>query len=67
MDSSRYTLTAENLMASRIWLNGKELKLQATGDLPSIEGVAAKKGKMSLAPASITFMAVAKAGNGSCR
>ncbi len=67
VDSNRYTLTAEDLMTSHAWLNGKELKVQTGGDLPSIEGVATKKGKINLAPASITFLGMAKANNQSCR
>jgi heparanase len=64
--SSRYTLTAEDLLTSRVWLNGTELKLR-DGNLPSIEGVATKKGRIVLAPASITFLSMAKANNMSCR
>ncbi len=67
VDSSRYTLTAEDLMTSRVWLNGKELKLQTNGELPSIEGVASEKGTIPLAPASITFLGMTKANNRSCR
>lgn len=64
--ASRYTLTAEDLMANRAWLNGKELKLTGNGDLPSMEGVTTKKGRMVLPPASITFLGMAKSNNPNC-
>lgn len=66
-DAKRYTLTAEDLTASRVWLNRKELKLEADSYLPEMEGVVAKKGQVHLAPATITFLGIPSAKNSSCR
>ncbi len=64
----RYTLaSAEGLLAHRIELNGKTLVLGKDGALPAIHGVAAARGTTTLPPASITFLALADAGNAACR
>jgi heparanase len=65
--TSRYTLTAEDLMAGGVWLNGNELKLTSSGDLPAMQGVTSEKGRVALPPASITFLGIAKADNPNCR
>lgn len=65
--AERYTLTAQNLEDARVRLNGVELQL-GTGDaLPQLAGVSAASGSISFAPASITFLAIPNAGNGSCK
>ena len=65
--SERYTLTARDLTSKTVLLNGSELKLGGNDSLPSLSGVDTKPGSVSFAPASITFLAVPKANNASCR
>jgi heparanase 1 len=67
MESIRYTLTANDLEGSSVELNGKTLELEKNDDLPALNGATARAGQVSFAPESITFLAIAKAGNGSCR
>ena len=66
-ESDRYTLTARNLQDTRVQLNGDELRLGANDELPRITGVPAQSGRVAFAPASITFLAIPNARNGSCR
>jgi hypothetical protein len=66
-DSERYTLTAPKLEGKRVDLNGKELKLGSGDSIPSLAGVPTHSGQITLAPASITFLAIAEANNASCR
>ncbi len=63
----RYTLTASDLQASLVQLNGSELKLGAGDALPAMDGAAAPAGPLVLAPASISFLAIPSANNSSCR
>jgi hypothetical protein len=65
--SERYTLTAQNLQDTRVQLNGKELQLGAEDTLPELKGIATQSGPITFAPASITFLALPKAQNPSCR
>jgi hypothetical protein len=65
--SVRYTLTAQVLESGTVQLNGIELKLGATDELPAMAGVPAKAGDLRFAPASITFLAVPQANNNSCK
>ena len=65
--AERYTLTAQDLLDTAVELNGNELKLGAGDTLPQLKGVAAPAGAVTLAPASITFLAFPKAQNASCR
>ncbi|MGH7090141.1 MAG: hypothetical protein ACREFQ_14695, partial [Stellaceae bacterium] len=70
MPVERYTLTAAaaaTLEDDRVRLNGHELALTADGRLPAIRGQHAPAGRIDLAPASITFLTVADAGNDNCR
>lgn len=67
MPADRYTLTAEKLEDARVRLNGHELTLAANGEFPSLEGERIPAGQIGLAPASITFLAMASAGNRHCR
>jgi hypothetical protein len=65
--AERYTLTAANLTDSTADLNGKPLELGPGDALPALRGTAVHAGTVTLAPASITFLAFPKAGNASCR
>jgi heparanase 1 len=65
--SERYSLTAKELMDNKVELNGSELALGSNGDLPQIAGKPQSAGKVALAPASITFLAIPNAGNAVCR
>ena len=65
--SRRYTLASPELQSASVQLNGVELSLTADGDLPAIDGAPQAKGRVSLAPASITFLAIPSAKNSSCR
>jgi hypothetical protein len=66
-ESDRYTLTARDLEDARVDLNGNELRLGAGDELPRLAGVPTQPGRVTLAPASITFLAIPNANNGSCR
>ena len=52
---------------TRVQLNGMELQLGAEDDLPEMKGIATRSGKIEFAQASITFLAMPKAHNASCR
>jgi len=65
--SERYTLTAKDLLDNKVNLNGRELALGANDAFPQIKGESTKAGSVSLAPASITFLAMSNAGNAACR
>ncbi len=64
--SDRYTLTARKLEDSYVLLNGDELKLLADDRPPRLQGVPIARGRVALAPLSITFLAIMEAGNRSC-
>jgi heparanase len=64
--AQRYTLTAKDLQASTVELNGQRLELGNDDSLPEIRGVIAS-GTVTLPAASITFLAFPKAANASCR
>lgn len=65
--AGRYTLTAKDLMETSVELNGSVLKLGVHDALPEMKGKPAPAGPVTLAPASITFLAFPSAGNASCR
>jgi hypothetical protein len=65
--AERYTLSSADLLSRQVQLNGTELKLAGNDDLPRLAGVAVPAGDLTLAPATITFLAVPGAGNASCR
>ena len=65
--STRYVLSSPDLMSHTVQLNGKELALTASGDLPGLTGVTTAKGDFSLPAASIGFFTFADAGNAACR
>ncbi|HYK75832.1 MAG TPA: hypothetical protein VEV16_02555 [Daejeonella sp.] len=54
-EAQQYTLTAKELQAKTVQLNGEELKLTADEQLPPINGQAVKAGDITLAPFSISF------------
>jgi hypothetical protein len=64
--AERYTLTSRDLLSRSVELNGKALTL--VGDaLPALTAARVTAGEVTLAPASITFLAIPAAGNGSCQ
>jgi len=65
--SDRYTLTAKDLLDTRVELNGRELAIGAHDEMPGMTGTPAPAGQVTLAPASITFLALPNAGNASCQ
>jgi heparanase len=65
--SSRYTLTANDLMDSTVMLNGVDLKLTSDGDVPALEAAPERAGQVSLGAASITFFGIPEANNSACR
>lgn len=67
--AERYTLASAGaeVQSARVRLNGDELALGTNDDLPRLAGVRVPPGPVDLAPATITFLAVADAGNGACR
>ncbi len=67
MASTRYMLTATDLLGGSVALNGGNLTLTPTGDLPALQGAATPASSIALPPASITFLAIPGAGNKSCR
>ena len=66
-DAERYTLTAKQLQDKEVQLNGKTLQLNSDGDVPEFVGQPTPSGRISFAPASITFLAIPNASNSSCR
>jgi hypothetical protein len=65
--SERYNLTARELTDRVVFLNGSELKLGPDDALPELHGAAARAGKITFAPASITFLAFPNARNANCQ
>jgi len=65
--SERYTLAAQGLQDKHVQLNGAELQIGANDALPQLKGTSTHAGPLNFAPASITFLAVARAHNASCQ
>jgi hypothetical protein len=65
--SERYTIDAANLQDATVRLNGHALTLGPDDHVPRITGVAASAGTVTMAPATITFVAVPEAANAACR
>ncbi len=63
----RYTLTAKELTAGSVDLNGRQLMMGKDDSLPKMEGMATRAGVLEFGPKSITFLAIAGAGNAGCR
>jgi len=66
-EAERYTLTAKQLQDREVQLNGKTLQLNSDGDVPEFVSQPTRSGRISFAPASITFLAIPNASNSSCR
>lgn len=66
-EADRYTLSAQQLEARNVQLNGQELRLGSNDELPTFQGRRIPSGNVELTPASITFLTIADAANGSCR
>jgi hypothetical protein len=65
--SVRYTLDAASLLDTDVRLNGSTLALDAAGALPPIAGVPTTANIVTFERTSITFLAIAAAGNNACR
>ncbi len=65
--SERYTLSAKDLLGTEVDLNGVALGLGANDALPKMKGKSTAAGAVTLAPASITFLAFPNAKNASCQ
>jgi heparanase 1 len=63
----RYTLRSNELQGTRVELNGKVLALGQGDALPALTGSPAPAGELQFAPTTITFLALANAGNRACR
>ena len=66
LESKRYTLSADSRQSREVKLNGKVLKLTDKGDLPSLDGEVTAAGRLTFPAATITFLALQKAGNHFC-
>jgi hypothetical protein len=64
--SERYTLSADDLQGTEVKLNGTALELGANDELPRFSAVTSPPGMAEIAPATITFLTVADAGNAAC-
>jgi hypothetical protein len=65
--AQRYTLTSTDLMSHTVQLNGRDLVLSASGDVPTPVGLPTAKGALNLPAASITFLTLASANNPACK
>lgn len=65
--AERYTLASDDLESRIVRLNGTELALGPGDELPALAGAPTGAGEVAFAPATITFLAVADAGNDACR
>ncbi len=64
--SERYTLDAASLQDVTVRLNGNTLTLGPEDRVPHVTGVPASAGMLTMAPATITFLAVPAAANAAC-
>jgi heparanase len=55
-EATEYLLTADDLLSKKVKLNGAELKLEASDELPTIKGKSVKKGIVKLPAHSIIFL-----------
>ena len=62
----RYTLSAPDIFAQAVLLNGKELRVGSDGTVPSIHGEVSKPGTTRFPPLTITFVEISSAGNQLC-
>jgi hypothetical protein len=56
--SARYTLTAKELQARAVMLNGTVLQVSPNGALPALQAESVPAGTLHLPPASITFLEI---------
>jgi heparanase len=66
LQAERYTLTAMRLQDTAVQLNGKTLQVNTDGVVPQLAGQSTSGGRLSFAPASISFLALPNANNSSC-
>jgi heparanase 1 len=66
MAAERYSLSAPSLDAASVQLNGSELRLGADDAIPRLTGIPTSSGRLTLPPATITFLAIPNANNASC-
>ncbi len=64
---ARYTLSADDVQAAEISLNGQTLHVGADDTLPELMPVPFSSGDVTFAPTTITFLTVPGANNASCR
>ncbi|WP_407147725.1 hypothetical protein [Bradyrhizobium sp. ORS 86] len=64
--AQRYTLASDKLADGSVRLNRTTLALDASDQLPPLTGEATTAGTIKFAPATITFLVVAGAGNATC-
>ncbi|WP_245321078.1 hypothetical protein [Bradyrhizobium sp. NAS96.2] len=65
--AQRYTLASAKPTDGTVQLNGSTLALGASDQVPALTGDAAAAGAIVFAPATITFLTIANAGNANCR
>lgn len=65
--TQRYTLANEKPADGNVQLNGSTLALGASDQMPTLNGAPTSAGAIVFAPATITFLTVANAGNANCR
>jgi heparanase len=66
--AQRYTLASStNPKEMRVQLNGNELKLGDGDTLPNLAGAVTPSGNLTLAPATLTYLALPNANNNACR
>jgi heparanase len=65
--AERYTLAAKDLEDTTVQLNGEDLAAGRDGSLPELRGARTAAGAVTLAPKTVTYLAMAEAGNASCR
>ena len=62
-----YALTGPELQGKTVLLNGKALTLGADDAVPATDPVRVKGSRVTLAPSSVNFITLPKAGNAACR
>lgn len=62
-----YALTAPELQSRTVLLNGEALALSATGALPALSPVRVEGSALKLAPTSVNFITLPRAGNSVCQ
>jgi hypothetical protein len=65
--SERYMLDAGTLQDAAVRLNGQVLSLRSGDEFPRLIGVGMPAGPVTLPAATISFLAIAEAGNSACR